>query len=72
MQADLRSLIEAALALPAAERAAIVTWLLDSLQDEEIDGDAEARWEAEVARRLDELDSARTGSSFVAPRIHDE
>ena len=49
-------ILREALALPAAVRAAIAGTLLGSL-DEEIDEDAEAQWSAEIARRLDALDS---------------
>lgn len=59
MQADVRALIEAALKLPPEARGAIANRLLDSLQDEEFDPDVEAAWEAEVARRVDELDSGK-------------
>ena len=57
MEADVRALIEAALKLPPEVRGAIANRLLDSLQDEELDADVEAAWDAEIARRLDELDS---------------
>ncbi|MCC7142279.1 MAG: addiction module protein [Candidatus Eisenbacteria bacterium] len=59
MQADVRALIEAALKLPPEAGGAIASRLLDSLQDEQIDPDVEAAWEAEVARRVEELDSGQ-------------
>lgn len=49
-------LLEEALKLPAEARAALAGSLLDSL-DQEVDPDAEAAWEAEIARRLKELDA---------------
>jgi len=59
MQADIKALIEAALKLPPEARGAIANRLLDSLQDEEVDPDVEAAWEAEVARRVQELDAGK-------------
>ncbi|MBK8233731.1 MAG: addiction module protein [Candidatus Eisenbacteria bacterium] len=59
MQADVRALIEAALKLPPEARGAIASRLLDSLQDQQVDPDVEAAWEAEVARRVEELDSGQ-------------
>ena len=57
MQADVRALIEAALKLPPEARGAIASRLLDSLQDDEMDPDVEAAWDAEIARRIEQLDS---------------
>lgn len=51
-----RKLLEAALALSPDERAALAFSLIDSL-DEQSDPDAAACWEAEVARRLAELEA---------------
>lgn len=59
MHADIKALIEAALKLPPEARGAIANRLLDSLQDEEVDPDVEAAWKAEVARRVQELDSGK-------------
>ncbi|MEZ4647483.1 MAG: addiction module protein [Candidatus Eisenbacteria bacterium] len=59
MEADVRELIEAALKLPPEARGAIASRLLDSLQDEEVDTDVEAAWDAEIARRVAELDSGQ-------------
>ena len=51
-------LLEAALRLPAEARAALAASLLDSL-DNAVDPDAEARWGAEIARRVRELDEGK-------------
>jgi putative addiction module component (TIGR02574 family) len=48
-------ILEDALRLPPEARAAIAGSLLDSL-DQPADPDAEAAWEAEVAKRIRELD----------------
>jgi putative addiction module component (TIGR02574 family) len=57
LQSDIRALIEAALKLSPAARGALASRLLDSLQDGEVDPDAEVAWEAEISQRLKELDS---------------
>ena len=59
MQADIKELIEAALKLPPEARGALASRLLDSLQGESVDADAEASWEAEIARRVEELETGR-------------
>ena len=59
MQADIRELIEAALKLPPEARGALASRLIDSLQEGDVDADAEAAWEAEIARRLEELDAGQ-------------
>jgi putative addiction module component (TIGR02574 family) len=50
------------LELPASERARLAQRLLESLDDEEPDDPAEVAqaWEAEIARRLAELDAGAT------------
>ena len=48
----------ASLRLPKSARAALAARLLESL-DSEIDEDAEEAWDAEIARRLDEINSGR-------------
>ena len=50
------NLLKEALKLPAEGRAALAAALLDSL-DHEVDQDSEAAWEAEIDRRLRDLDS---------------
>ncbi len=57
MNEDEAKLLEAALKLPPEARAAFAGSLLDSL-DETLDRDAEAAWEAEIAKRVKELDSS--------------
>jgi putative addiction module component (TIGR02574 family) len=49
-------LLRQALQLSPEERAALAATLIESL-DQEVDEDAEAAWEAEIRRRLGELDS---------------
>ena len=56
MEQDPSNLFKEALKLPPERRAALAAALLDSL-DQEVDQDAEAAWEAEIDRRLRDLDS---------------
>lgn len=56
MKHDPSNLLKEALKLPPEGRAALAGALLDSL-DREVDQDAEATWEAEIGRKLRELDS---------------
>ena len=56
MKQDPNNLLEEALKLPLEARAALAGALLDSL-DQEVDEDAEAAWQAEIDRRLRDLDS---------------
>jgi putative addiction module component (TIGR02574 family) len=58
MKSDSAELLKEALKLPREARAALAGSLIDSL-DQEVDEDAEAAWEGEIARRLRELDTAR-------------
>jgi putative addiction module component (TIGR02574 family) len=58
MKRDAADILKDALALPAEARWALVGSLLDSL-DQGPDEDAEAAWEAEIARRLEEADAGR-------------
>ena len=51
-------ILKEALELPPDARAALATSLIDSL-DQEVDEDAEAAWELEIARRLQEIDSGQ-------------
>lgn len=57
MGSDATKLLEAALKLPPEARAAMAGSLLESL-DTAVDADAEAEWDREIARRLNDLDSA--------------
>jgi len=60
---DISELLKKAFALPAEARAALAGSLLDSL-DYQHDENAEAAWDAEIARRLQELQS---GSVATVP-----
>ena len=51
-------ILEEALRLPAEARAALAASLLDSL-DNAVDPDAEAQWDAEIGRRVRELDEGK-------------
>jgi len=53
---DPAEILKEALQLPESARAALAGSLIDSL-DDEVDEDAEQAWSAEIARRLDELNS---------------
>ena len=56
MERDPEALLKEALELPVGARAALAGSLLDSL-DTDVDEDAEAAWQVEIQRRLEELDS---------------
>jgi len=58
MKRDVTEILKKALDLPPEARAAIAGSLLDSL-DAEVDEDVEAAWEAEILRRLEELNTGR-------------
>jgi len=58
MKRDAAEILKDALELPAEARAAVAGSLLESL-DDQVDEGAEAAWEAEIARRLDDLDKGR-------------
>ena len=51
-------LLQKALALPEADRAALAGSLLESL-DQVVDADAELVWRNEIARRISDLDSGK-------------
>ncbi len=51
-------LLQQALALPEADRAALAGSLLESL-DQVVDADAELAWKNEIARRISDLDSGK-------------
>jgi putative addiction module component (TIGR02574 family) len=53
-----RDLLDKALKLPAAARAALAGSLIESLEDS-VDADAEAAWGKEIAKRLKEIDSGK-------------
>jgi len=46
-----------ALSLPAEARAALVDTLLESLDEVQVDDDAEAAWRQEIYHRLQQIDS---------------
>jgi len=56
MKQDPTNLLKDALKLPSEGRAALAGALLDGL-DQVVDQDAEAAWEAEIGRRLRDVDS---------------
>jgi len=64
MRSDIKGLVEEALKLPPEARGALASRLLESLHDDVVDADAEAAWEAEVARRVNELE---TGAVETVP-----
>ncbi len=51
-----REIFDTAKQLPEGDRAALAAWLIDSL-DPVTDGDAQLHWDAEIQRRLQQLDS---------------
>lgn len=63
MARDPARLLEEALQLPQEVRAALIAQLLGSL-DDTVDADAEEQWAAEIARRVQALDS---GSVKLVP-----
>jgi putative addiction module component (TIGR02574 family) len=63
MSKDISELLKKAFALPTEARAALAGSLLDSLDDDR-DDNAEAEWEVEITRRLQEL---RTGMVATVP-----
>jgi putative addiction module component (TIGR02574 family) len=58
MAQDLSEVLKQAMALPSEARAALAGALLENL-DETVDAAAEAEWDREVARRIEELDAGR-------------
>jgi putative addiction module component (TIGR02574 family) len=58
MSRELTEFQNKALALPAAERAKLAGSLIESLDDIE-DESVEKAWDAEIARRIENLDSGR-------------
>ena len=56
MAQDISEILKLAMALPTEARAALAGVLLDTLEAN-IDTSAEAEWEREIARRIEELDS---------------
>lgn len=58
MAQDLSEVFKQAMALPSEARAALAGALLESL-DETVDEAAEAEWDREITRRIEELDSGQ-------------
>ena len=58
MKAREEKVIVQALRLPRPARAALVARLLETL-DSEVDDDAEDAWDAEIGKRLQEIDSGQ-------------
>ena len=58
MKRDAADILKDALALPPEARAAVAGSLLESL-DDQVDEGAVAAWEAEIARRLSDLDTGK-------------
>ena len=58
MTQEAQELLKKALALPVKERADLAGSLIESL-DDTIDVDAEAAWQEEIVRRLEEVQSGK-------------
>ena len=58
MKRDAAEILKDALALPPKARDAVAGSLLESL-DDQVDEGAVAAWEAEIARRLNDLDTGK-------------
>lgn len=58
MKRNVAELLREALELPPEARAALAGSLIDSL-DDEVDEGVEAAWDAEIARRIQELDEGK-------------
>jgi putative addiction module component (TIGR02574 family) len=58
MMQDAQELLKKALALPDKERADLAGSLIDSL-DDSVDENAEAAWQEEIVRRLEDVPSGK-------------
>jgi len=58
MNTAFQKIIDEALRLPQEARAALASYLLESLE-EETDSNAESAWSKEIAKRLSEIDSGQ-------------
>jgi len=58
MNTTAKQLYDNALHLPDSERAELAAWLIESL-DPDVDREVDEAWDAEIKRRIDELDSER-------------
>ena len=63
MARSIDEILQEALALPEGARGALAAALIESL-DPEVDPDAEAAWQEEIARRLEEV---RSGAVEMVP-----
>jgi putative addiction module component (TIGR02574 family) len=63
MSPETDELLQKALSLPAEDRAALASSLIDSL-DQTVDEDAEIAWQQEISRRMDEV---RSGKAKTIP-----
>jgi len=61
MNATTKQLYENALHLPGPERAELAAWLIESL-DAGGEDDVAAAWDAEIRRRIDELDGGQVAA----------
>ena len=59
MSDELEALIQGGLRLPTAARARLANRLLESLANEDLDAAEEAEWAAELARRVEDVESGR-------------
>jgi putative addiction module component (TIGR02574 family) len=76
MMQDAQELLKKALALPDKERADLAGSLIDGL-DDTVDENAEAAWQEEIVRRLEDVqsgkvkttswDEVRTEGAYAAP-----
>ncbi|MFZ1157452.1 MAG: addiction module protein [Candidatus Sulfotelmatobacter sp.] len=58
MSPELDDLLQKAMALPPEARAALASSLIESL-DQNVDEVAEAAWQQEIARRMDEVQAGK-------------
>lgn len=58
MKPNYKKVVEEALRLPMAARAALAGYLIESL-DDAVDEDAELEWDKEIARRIADLDKGK-------------
>ena len=58
MNTTAKQLYDNALRLPDSERAELAAWLIESL-DPEVDREVDEAWDAEIKRRIDELDNGK-------------
>ena len=59
MSDEVEALLAESLRLPAKARAALASRLLESLEAEELEENEDAEWAAELARRVEDVESGR-------------